>query len=481
MSARGLTVVALASLLFSAPVFAKEKTKKLAWAGIHRGPIAPARAAALEALLLDELDGYESFRLVDAAGGSLDDRVLAADAARAERLIDDGVDLLLNFKDKKAITKFDQAIEVFESRLTSLRDHEKLHEALLAKAEAHFQSGNRTAATETLKNLAALSPKRVPNKKTHPAKFVALWDRALEELGAPGRVMIDAEDPACTIIFDGKPLGNAPGEISQVLPGKHYVVARWPFFVRAEAVQVGPGREVRMKLDRAGPAESARVGLLETIEKKLGTGDAVSRARRVADLATADEVLTGMVREEGGSEQLVLAKHGSDGAVDAIVAVSLQNGIDSEAMSIAVRQLGAVLFVEKRVGELEIDGGEVRSSQGLTAALFGRSGSGGSAAIVARDPPGDRPPPVERPAAQPQTDRELPGIVAAQSEDREALIEAPAAIETEVDRPITKEWWFWVGVGAAVVGVAVVSGSILLRPDPSSTEVEVVLNLGGGG
>jgi hypothetical protein len=479
MSARVAVALALLSLVFGSPLhaYAKERdkqTKKLAWAGIHRGPLAPARAEALEALLLDELDGYESFRLVDAGGGALDDRMLAADAARVEKLIDDGVDLLLNFKDKKAIIKFEQAIEVFESKLTSLRDHEKLREALLAKAEALFQSGNRSAATETLKNLAALSPKRVPNKKTHPAKFVALWDRALEELGAPGRVMIDAEDPACTILFDGKPLGNAPAEVSQVLPGKHYVVARWPFYVRAEAVQVAPGREVRVRLDRGGPAETARSALLETIEKKQGPTDAVTRARRVIDLASADEVLVAAVREDNGMQQLLISKHGSEGEVEAIVLVLIQEGIDSEVMSSAVRQLGAVLFVEKRVGELEIAGnGEARPSQGLTGALFGRST--GSATMVAREP--ERTERLEPPDPPPGREEPLPKVVRAEPREELTTVETP--IE-EPDRSITKEWWFWVGVGAAFVGVAVVGGSFLLRPDPSSTEVELVVNLGGG-
>src|SRR5688572_12570355 len=66
MCGRVAVVFAAALLVCAAPVFAKEKDKssrKLAWAGLVRGPLAPARADALEALLIDELDGYESFRL----------------------------------------------------------------------------------------------------------------------------------------------------------------------------------------------------------------------------------------------------------------------------------------------------------------------------------------------------------------------------------------------------------------------------------
>jgi tetratricopeptide (TPR) repeat protein len=472
MTVRGLTVVVSCALVLApASLSAKEKDKgadRLAWLGLHRGPLAPARAEALEALLLDELDGYESFRLVDAGGGALDDRLLAAEAARAQRLIDEGVDLLLNFKQKKAITKFDQAIEVFESRLTALRDQELLHEALLAKAEALFQNNNKTAATETLKNLAALSPKRVPNKKTHPQKFVALWDRALEELGAAGRVIVEAADPACTIIFDGKVLGNAPVEIPDVLPGKHYVVARWPFFSRAESVQVAPGRELRTSLDRAGPAETARVSLLETIEKRQGANEATMHARRIADIAGANESLAAAIREEGGRQTLLVAKHGAQGEIETMVLVPIQEGIDSEAMSAAVRQLGAVLFVDKSTGELEIvAGGEARPAEGLTALMYGRPGS--AAVVATRDPPERNVEPSERDP--------LPAVVDEPEEER--ALTPPLRAEIEEDRPITKEWWFWVGVGAAFVGVAVVGGSFILRPDATSTELELVVNLEG--
>src|SRR5437016_4802187 len=82
-----------------------------------------------------------------------------------------------------------------------------LHEALLAKAEALDQSGKSSAALETLKQLASLSPKKVPTKKTHPPKFVALWERAQKELGSVGRIAIDADEPAPILLLDGKHLG----------------------------------------------------------------------------------------------------------------------------------------------------------------------------------------------------------------------------------------------------------------------------------
>src|ERR1700704_6551862 len=109
-------------------------------------------------------EGFPHLRRLDAGGNALDERLLGYEASRAAKLIDEGVDHLLHFRHKKAIERLDKAIEVFETRLTSLHDFEILDEALLAKAEALDQSGKPQAALETLKQLASLTPRKIPTK-----------------------------------------------------------------------------------------------------------------------------------------------------------------------------------------------------------------------------------------------------------------------------------------------------------------------------
>src|SRR5687767_10818651 len=65
---------------------ARADPARLAWVGLERGPLPPAEAEQLEKLLIDELDGYDSFRLVDASGHALDARLLASEAALVARL-----------------------------------------------------------------------------------------------------------------------------------------------------------------------------------------------------------------------------------------------------------------------------------------------------------------------------------------------------------------------------------------------------------
>src|SRR5688572_32116809 len=96
---------------------ARADPARLAWVGLERGVLPPKEAEQLEKLLIDELDGYDSFRLVDASGHALDARLLAAEAALVARLQDDGINLALEFNTAPAIKKYDQAIAVFEARL----------------------------------------------------------------------------------------------------------------------------------------------------------------------------------------------------------------------------------------------------------------------------------------------------------------------------------------------------------------------------
>src|SRR5690606_33898165 len=140
--------------------------------------------------ILDDLDGYDSFRLVDASGNALDARLLAAEAALVARLKDQGINDALEFNTARALKRLNQAIAVFESRLVQLQDYELLHDTLLARAETEFQAGSKSAAKTRLKLLATLAPKRFPTPKTHPAALVKLWNDAKDQLGAAGRINV---------------------------------------------------------------------------------------------------------------------------------------------------------------------------------------------------------------------------------------------------------------------------------------------------
>ncbi|MEQ8985344.1 MAG: hypothetical protein RL846_45805 [Deltaproteobacteria bacterium] len=436
-------------LTVPAAVYGKNKPRRYAWVGLERGPLAPKAARQLETLLVDELDGYDRFRLVDASGHALDKRLLADDAALVSKLKNQGVDLFLRFKHKSALKKLDKAISIFESRLVTLEDYELLHDAMLAKAEAQYQSGEHGAAKATLKNLIALGPKLAPTSRTHPAKFVRLWDAAKRETGAVGRIEIECADPGCLIQVDGQRLGEAPLVATRILPGQHYVVATWPHGVLKTTVRVAAGRATQVRLERTGPAEEARRAMLEVVQRRRGAEAAEPFASRVASLARGWTTLVGAVKK-GTDDRLWLfiARHGSGGPLKSVGRVPLDPVIDSERVARNVKRLCAGLFVDQRADIFSIDDdGAFTATPAVTEAMYASR----SADAVDLD--------VSPPPPPPPGGSLVTGAVTEPPDDDDALI---------------GQWWFWAIVGAAAVG-GVVAGVVLLSPDPATTKFEVRL------
>jgi hypothetical protein len=444
-----VNICALLGILALAPVQAHAEARptveRFAWTGLERGPLSPAEARRLEGLLLDELDGYDAFRLVDAAGHALDARLLAADAARVARLKEEGVAAYLRFEHAEAVTKLGQALAVFEGELTGLVDYELLHDTLLARAEAQYQAGEKGAAKATLQNWLALSPRAVPTTETHPKGFVQLYQDAKRQVGPVGRIQVSCEDPGCQLQLDGRPLGEAPQLLTKILPGQHYLVARWPYAVLPTVVRVAPGREATVVLRRDGPAEEARQALQDVLRLKQGVEEAQVQAKRVAGLARAERVLVARVHAGAdGARALLLAHHDADGDLTAVVRAPLAADLSSPEAGAAVRQAGAALFVDRREGELDLEPSRgVRPARGLAALLYRGQGSAEAALALAPPPPeGAWPPPPPPPA--------------------------------EEDSVLTA-WWLWAAIGVVAVGAGVTVGVVATRKDPTTTTFEVRL------
>lgn len=449
-------LVQLSALAPSSALAAEPRTEpeRFAWVGLARGPLSPAEARTLERRLLDELDGYESFRLVDARGNALDRRLLAADTAIAARLRDEGVEAFLAFDHKRAVARLDQAIAVFEQRLTGLTDYEILKDALLARAEALYQSGEKGAAKASLQSWIALRPKRRPTTETHPKGFVRLYRRAKRELGPVGRIQLECKAPGCRIQLDGEVLGEAPLLATKVRPGKHYVVARWTDGVERTIVRVAPGRETKVLVARDGPSEEARRALLGVVRMKQGLDEARALCRRLASLARAERTLVASVYEDPAGRYLLLAHHDADGDLTAVIRAPLGAKVDDADTDRAVRQAGAALFVDRREGELDLDPkAGARAARGLAALLY--LGSGSTEALAASPAP-------EAPAPPPPTGRlELPP--------------PPPPPAPERDGGVLGAWWFWTAVGAVVAAGAVTAGVLASRGDATTTRLEIDL------
>jgi tetratricopeptide (TPR) repeat protein len=452
----GFAIASLPSIVLAA----SGDPERLSWAGIERGAMAPAEAEALERLILDDLDGYESFRLVDASGNALDARLLAAEAALVARLEEEAIQDALEFNTKSAIKKFNQAIAVFETRLVQLQDYELLHDALLAKAEAQFQGGVRTDAKTTLKNLAALAPKRHPQPKTHPPALVKLWNQARDEIGPVGTINVQCD--GCTIQIDGQSLGAGPLLATRIPPGKHYLVARWPHGYAIEAVQVAPGREAKVTIERKGPSEEARRALLAAIERRAGALEAEKQAGKLARLAQSGGVLAAAVKvDAGGARWLLFAKLDGKGHLQAIVKAPV-GGADRSAATL--KRIGALLFVEQRSGSLVLEeDGTAKPGELLAELMF----EGKGAAPPPPPPPPPEPPPPPPPGGVAKADPPPPPPPPVFPDPPPPIVEEDG---------IAEQWWFWTIIGVVAVGAGVGVGvGVAATKDPSATRFEVIL------
>ena len=421
------------------------------WLGVVRGPLSPSSARGIELRVREALMTYKSIHVVDAAGHPLEERPLAADAAAMAKLVDQGIEHLLGLRYDDAIERLEQAASLFEARLTMLRDHELLHDALLAKAEAQAQSGRRQLAKTTLKRFAALKPSKVPTRETHERRFVGLWRDALRELGHTGLLELQSNPAGAVIQIDGQTLGRAPVTSRPLRPGTHYVVARWPSFAVTRSVQLGPGSTMALALEQTGPAARARRALRDAIARRRGTTTAEAAATKIFQIASAGSLFVAAVRRMGEGHALYLARHGADGKLIGIGRTAIDPSKDSAT---AVRRLTAAFLVDGRTSSFELDPlGAATEASDLAESLYGR-------------------------ARADDTDIDLhPDVASLPAGDAPAPMSAITSTATQVaasSTPISEAWWFWTLIGVVVVGGAATAYALVPR-DASSTNIQVTL------
>jgi len=427
----------------------KPKSKRTVWLGVVRGPLAPKAARAIEIRVREALITYPSVHVIDAAGHALEERPLAVGAAAMAKLLDEGIEHLLGLRYDDAIDRLESATSLFEGRLTMLKDHELLHEALLAKAEAQAQSGRKQLAKTTLQRFAALNPTKVPTRDSHKRSFVSLWRDALREIGHSGTLEIRARPAGAYIQVDGVVLGKAPVTTRPMRPGPHYVVARWPSFAVTRTVQLGAGSTVEMTLEQSGPAARERERVRGAIGRRRGTVVAQTAAKKIFQIAHADALFVAGVRRDGDGNALFLARHAPDGSIVGIGRAPL-----TDEPASAVRKLAAAFLVDGRTGDFQLDAaGTIKDASELADALYGRARA--DADIDMEDVPDDV-------ASLPEGDDPAP------------LSALTPGAEVTAAAPITEKWWFWTLIGVVAVGGAATAYALVPRR-ADSTNIQITL------
>jgi|GEM_PF-2290475 len=424
--------------------------ERTVWFTLDRGPLAPSKAEKLEMELVTVLGQQKSTLMVDVSGGALSERALTHHAAGLAKLIDEGISLLLSLKSERAIKKLERAIKLFEARLTPLRNHELLHDAMLAKAEAEMIQKKTQLAKTSLKKLAALKPTQAPTKNTHEPKFVRLWQDAISDLGHRGSIEIETNPGRAYIQVDGRPIGPAPVTTETLHAGRHHLVARWPSTIVTKTVQLSPGQNLYVQLKPSGPAHKIKSDLLSQNMKFVSGPRLQTSFRRICKIADAKGLLTGKIRKSGSKEYVVISRYRQDGSFQAKVAAEI--GL--------MNKVAAVIANPKTKGEFEL---KADGTQGpipkLAEVTEEEDGSTQTAAAseVTHDTSVTSPPrPSENDLAH------------------KKLIAQPPTQATEVSSRTSNAWLIWTLVGLAVVGAGAASAA-LFAPAPQETAFTISL------
>lgn len=156
--------------------------------------------------------------LPDIGGG--DDPILASlvATARAKHLEGDF---------STSLEKIDDAIERFEARgaFREGASWSQYAEALVIRALALRRLGRESDADAALAQLAAVMPEVSPDPEITPPKIAQRHQELLLELRRKPRVQIEVAGtpPGVAVLVDGKPVGQTPLVVRDLLPGVHFV------------------------------------------------------------------------------------------------------------------------------------------------------------------------------------------------------------------------------------------------------------------
>ena len=419
------------------PPAAPVDERRVVWGGLVRGPLSPADALALEKELIEGLGEDERILLVDAAGKPLGHVARTKEMARVDRVMREGLDLVLRGKHDAGRTRIDQAVALFEDSLGAHENHAVLYEALLLQALSLFERGQTEAARSTLARLGALAPDMAP---TEPPGLVSLWREARATREKPGRLEITTAGPPAEIRLDGRPLGPTPVIVPKLSAGLHLLGAEWHDATVSQTVQIAPGRPMRVAIERPALGEKARAELLTAASARTGPQAVAGAIPRIATMAGASEVALAVARPDG---TVMLARHGADGALLRMAGATGATSFGTPASKSVARRLSATVLIDRPPGGFFVDAGGKENPWPV-----GPSEAYGGPAPAATDL-------TPRPDLGPQG----------------AWIAPPP--EPETDDTILSRPWFWVLAGGAVAVIAL--GVILVaQPAPTTTVVDVV-------
>jgi len=299
---------------------------------------------------------------------------------------------------ERALTRANRVLESLNRESLAAQ---QLLDACLFLVRAHMQGGRRGAAREQALECRRLVPDIEPDGTTHPPDVIGLLAEAEAHLriNQPGALRVESTPGGCPVYVNGRRLGTAPLELSQLGPGEYRV--------QAECVEGSPGRVHRVHIG------STRVTV------------------RI-DTALDEAIRTGsLLALRYGSAQAETAR-GAEHAVEVARIVGATHVLWVSAPSQQGRPAGAqlqLLAVDDRVlvgrASAVLEAGRVVELPALQSALLASGGDAPSAPDLTPSPPAvvgpqgpvpgvnanRKPPPAEEPLLAAPTDASDLGAV----------------------------------------------------------------------
>lgn len=211
----------------------------------------------------------------------------------------------------QAIKELAKGINGLERNLDMVEDYQKLLDAYVLLAVAHFRRGRESQGMSVLEQVARLAPGLTLDPVQYPPVFLSTFEDAKERaLGRPrGAIRVTSAPPGAKVTLNGKELGATPLYIDSVLPGENHVIVKSGDTNWGQAVQVTEANvlEVHANLGAGGP------------DAPVTLGDAIAANRFDRDVRLAARKLG---RDQGG-DWVVL---GAIGKGKGVLAVGLVMG-----------------------------------------------------------------------------------------------------------------------------------------------------------
>lgn len=409
-----------------------------------------------------------------------------------------------------AIEALKKAIKLLNENGDAVPDLRLLPEAYLQLGVAYFRDGDEDQADEALTQAVHFSPTRELEENEYPPIFIRVFQRVRFNVLRRPRAAIEVRAaPGAQVLLDGRNLGKAPLQVTEALPGTHWLrVERPGESPQVKKIVLKSKRTILVEFEggEAGAEPSTAVGVLGAIAKNSLDKAQIGQLRAAGKRAGTAYVMIGAIYKTDTAYNIYTSLISvDDGSYGRLVDIAFdldmlsaqievfklvedakkQIKADKLTNPIADPQLVLAPKIDLRAAKKKAVGAEKETKLDVVVAApppiqppkdpsFAAEGGGGRAPVGAVASKGTedggavvRPPPSVVPK-----DEEDEGGSAKPPPGAGATSMTTTVVPVDEDDGSSEgpKWWIWALVGVAVAGGAV-AGGVLIASSGGTSEV----------